>query len=194
MCNLLAVRMHQYKHLCSGQMYHSARITSVCIEMEICHFMVWIQAVVLQRDFHLSSSLFRTHVSDPHIEIFALRSVTRHIWPLKLIFFFFKLCGGILGTAATTGLLYQLRVISEGHCGETGGMKIGLWSYSRCPFRYVEVLHVKSLKKKIKNFSRHLEITVFWNVMPCRLIESYRCFAGTSCLHFRVEKCPVQEN
>jgi hypothetical protein len=30
-----------------------------------------------------------------------------------------------LGTAATTGLLYQPRMISEGDCGEIGGMKIG---------------------------------------------------------------------
>jgi hypothetical protein len=39
--------------------------------------------------------------------------------------FFFNLCGGTLGTAASTGLLYQLRMIGEGDCGEIGGMKIG---------------------------------------------------------------------
>jgi hypothetical protein len=39
--------------------------------------------------------------------------------------FFFKLCGGTLGTAATTGLLYQPRMIGHGDCGEIGGMKIG---------------------------------------------------------------------
>jgi hypothetical protein len=38
---------------------------------------------------------------------------------------FFNLCGGTLGTAATTGLLYQPRMIGEGNCGEIGGMKIG---------------------------------------------------------------------
>jgi hypothetical protein len=37
---------------------------------------------------------------------------------------FFNLCGGTLGTAATTGLLYQPRMIGEGDCGEIGGMKI----------------------------------------------------------------------
>jgi hypothetical protein len=31
---------------------------------------------------------------------------------------FFYLCGGTLGTAATTGLLYQPRMIGEGDCGE----------------------------------------------------------------------------
>jgi hypothetical protein len=31
--------------------------------------------------------------------------------------FFFNLCGGTLGTAATTGLLYQPRLIGEGDCG-----------------------------------------------------------------------------
>jgi hypothetical protein len=30
-----------------------------------------------------------------------------------------------LGTAATTGLLYQPRIIGDGDCGEIGGMKIG---------------------------------------------------------------------
>jgi hypothetical protein len=41
--------------------------------------------------------------------------------------FFFNLCGGTLGTAATTGLLYQPRIIGDGDgdCGEFGGMKIG---------------------------------------------------------------------
>jgi hypothetical protein len=39
--------------------------------------------------------------------------------------FFFNLCGGTLGTAATTGLLYQPRMIGDGDCGEIGGMKIG---------------------------------------------------------------------
>jgi hypothetical protein len=39
--------------------------------------------------------------------------------------FFFYLCGGILGTAATTGLLYQPRMLGDGDCGEIGGMKIG---------------------------------------------------------------------
>jgi hypothetical protein len=39
----------------------------------------------------------------------------------------FYLCGGTLGTAATTGLLYsyQPRMIGDGDCGEIGGMKIG---------------------------------------------------------------------
>jgi hypothetical protein len=47
--------------------------------------------------------------------------------PTKVQFFlfvFFILCGGTLGTAATTGLLYQPRMIGDGDCGEIGGMKI----------------------------------------------------------------------
>jgi hypothetical protein len=39
--------------------------------------------------------------------------VTRHL--------FFNLCGGTLGTAATTGLLYQPLIIGDGDCGEIGG-------------------------------------------------------------------------
>jgi hypothetical protein len=43
----------------------------------------------------------------------------------NLITFFFNLCGGTLGTAATAGLLYQPQMIGDGDCGEIGGMKIG---------------------------------------------------------------------
>jgi hypothetical protein len=35
-----------------------------------------------------------------------------------------------LGTAATTGLLYQLQMIVDGNCGAVGGMKIGRGSRS----------------------------------------------------------------
>jgi hypothetical protein len=38
--------------------------------------------------------------------------------------FFFNLCGGTLGTAAITGLLYQPRMIGESDCCEIGGIKI----------------------------------------------------------------------
>jgi hypothetical protein len=38
---------------------------------------------------------------------------------------FFYQWGGIFGTAATTGLLYQPQMIGDGDCGEIGGMKIG---------------------------------------------------------------------
>jgi hypothetical protein len=40
-------------------------------------------------------------------------------------FFFFNLCRGTFGTAATTGLLYQSRMIGEGDCVDIGGIKIG---------------------------------------------------------------------
>jgi hypothetical protein len=39
--------------------------------------------------------------------------------------FFFNSWGGTLGTAATTGLLCQQRMIGDGDCREIGGMKIG---------------------------------------------------------------------
>jgi hypothetical protein len=34
--------------------------------------------------------------------------------------FFFNMCGGTLGTAATSGLLYQPRMIGDDNCGEIG--------------------------------------------------------------------------
>jgi hypothetical protein len=48
------------------------------------------------------------------------------------------MCGGTLATAATTGLLYQIRMIGDGDCGEIGGMKIGRqgkpkYSEKTCP-------------------------------------------------------------
>jgi hypothetical protein len=39
--------------------------------------------------------------------------------------FFFYLCGRTLGTAATTGLLYQPRMVGDGYFGGIGGMKFG---------------------------------------------------------------------
>jgi hypothetical protein len=43
--------------------------------------------------------------------------------------YFFIIVSGLrlspLGTAATTGLLYQPQMIDDGDCGEIGGMKIG---------------------------------------------------------------------
>jgi hypothetical protein len=39
--------------------------------------------------------------------------------------FFFLFVRWDFGSAATTGLLYQPRMIDDGDCGETGGMKIG---------------------------------------------------------------------
>jgi hypothetical protein len=38
--------------------------------------------------------------------------------------FFFNLCGGTLGTAATLGLLYQPRMIGDGDCGEIGRRRL----------------------------------------------------------------------
>jgi hypothetical protein len=37
---------------------------------------------------------------------------------LEAMLFFFYLCDGTLGTAATTGLFYQPRMIGDGNCGE----------------------------------------------------------------------------
>jgi hypothetical protein len=51
-----------------------------------------------------------------------------HVEEMKLYIncvVFFRLCAGTLGTAATTGLLYQRRVIGGGDCGKIGEMKIG---------------------------------------------------------------------
>jgi hypothetical protein len=44
-------------------------------------------------------------------------------------FQFCYLCGGTLGTGATTGLLYQPRMMGDGDCGEIGRMKIGRGIY-----------------------------------------------------------------
>jgi hypothetical protein len=45
--------------------------------------------------------------------------------PLLKYYDFFYLRGGALGTAGTTGLFFQPRMIGDGDCGEIGGMKIG---------------------------------------------------------------------
>jgi hypothetical protein len=58
---------------------------------------------------------------------FVIRDCSRHIYINlhKCYFFFFSnLCGGTLGTAATTGLLYQPRIIDDGDFEEIGLMSI----------------------------------------------------------------------
>jgi hypothetical protein len=62
-------------------------------------------------------------VNDKSADYNAAHFIT--IVPYDGINFFFNFCGGTLGTAATTGLLYQPRMIGEGDCSEIGGMKIG---------------------------------------------------------------------
>jgi hypothetical protein len=55
-----------------------------------------------------------------------VRTVARRQYVIQR--FFFILSGvrlSPLGTAATTGLLYQPQMIDEGDCGAVGGMKIG---------------------------------------------------------------------
>jgi hypothetical protein len=47
------------------------------------------------------------------------------VFYVNVLFFFSNLCSGTLGTAATTDLLSQPRMIGEGDCGEIGGIKIG---------------------------------------------------------------------
>jgi hypothetical protein len=55
-------------------------------------------------------------------------------------FCLFNLCGGTLGTAATTGLLYQPRMIGDGDCGEIGGMKTNRENRSTVVPRYTSAL------------------------------------------------------
>jgi hypothetical protein len=50
------------------------------------------------------------------------------LWTIFLLFFFIIVSGvrlSPLGTAATTGLLYQPQMIDDGDCGEISGIKIG---------------------------------------------------------------------
>jgi hypothetical protein len=61
-------------------------------------------------------------ISSPHMRsTLFLAMNTDHIY----CNFFFNLRGGTLGTAATTGLLYESRMIGDGDCGEICGIKIG---------------------------------------------------------------------
>jgi hypothetical protein len=62
----------------------------------------------------------------PHVRLLSLlTSECRIGFRFGPVYFIFNLCCGTLGTAATTGLLYQPRMIGEGDCGEIGGMKSG---------------------------------------------------------------------
>jgi hypothetical protein len=56
-----------------------------------------------------------------------MSSIDEHVKVIS--YYFFYILSGVrlspLGTAATTGLLYQPQMIDDGDCGATGGMKIG---------------------------------------------------------------------
>jgi hypothetical protein len=69
-------------------------------------------------NYHFRTSKIRTKIISLHL--IHLITNRRHV-----INFFFNLCGGTSGTAATTGLVYQPRMIGDGDCGEIGRMKIG---------------------------------------------------------------------
>jgi hypothetical protein len=54
------------------------------------------------------------------------KCIFQHGYSKKVgLIFFFNLCGGTLGNAAKTGLLFQPRMIDDGDCGEIDGIKIG---------------------------------------------------------------------
>jgi hypothetical protein len=60
-------------------------------------------------------------------------TVSAFVWKDREVyeaFFFLNLRCGTLSTAATTGLLYQPRMIGDGDCAEIGGMKIGIGNRS----------------------------------------------------------------
>jgi hypothetical protein len=55
------------------------------------------------------------------------QAIARRYADRAISFFFFNLCGGTLGTAATTGLFYQPRMIGDVDCGEIGGITTWEW-------------------------------------------------------------------
>jgi hypothetical protein len=68
------------------------------------------------------------HKSPPLVPILSQIS-TDNTTPCYLSIIIFFIISGVrlspLGTAATSGLLYQPQMLDEGDCGEIGGMKIG---------------------------------------------------------------------
>jgi hypothetical protein len=45
----------------------------------------------------------------------------------------------------------------------------------------------KYLEDRGTNIMR-MKMTVVWDVEPCSLVEVYRCFRGTCCLHYLVDE------
>jgi hypothetical protein len=68
-----------------------------------------------------------------------------------------------LGTAATTGLLYQPQMIDEGDCGAIGGMKIGRGN------------RIKNLSFRVDSDSEHesWHLYVLGFKMACLLFARY---------------------
>jgi hypothetical protein len=74
--------------------------------------------------------LFKTkHVGSSHTAITVAVRWRWWWWHRHKIFLIFIILSGVrlspLGTAVTTGLLYQPQMIDDGDCGAIGGMKIG---------------------------------------------------------------------
>jgi hypothetical protein len=64
----------------------------------------------------------------------SFHTVFWHVFDLFIAYYYFLFLTGVkLGTAATTGLLYQPRMIDDGDCGAIGGIKLGRGS-PQCHF------------------------------------------------------------
>jgi hypothetical protein len=84
----------------------------------------FVYSLSLSLGFFLSLLIYLLFFQD--ILMFLSSSATTYSNAKDLfVFFFFNLCVGALGTAATIGLLYHPRMTGEGDCGEIGGMKFG---------------------------------------------------------------------
>jgi hypothetical protein len=77
---------------------------------------------------HVRSNAIHTpsncNVTDSHYSWSSDQQSFFAFWNFKLWNYFFLVGWDWLGTAATTGLLYQPQMVDDGDCGAVGGMKI----------------------------------------------------------------------
>jgi hypothetical protein len=85
-----------------------------------------------------------------------------------------------LGTAATSGLLYQAQMIDDGDYGEIGGMKIGRGNRSTrrrptpAPLCPPQIPHDQTRARTRGSAVGNQRLTAWAMARPCRLISSTR--------------------
>jgi hypothetical protein len=105
------------------------------LQFHFIYFIIYILMMELARPSWMSVNTYKTtrcHIPEDHnrhshrCENLKPHTLTTYVYrTCRYSSCQVLLCGGTLDTAATTGLLYQPRMISDDDCGEIGGMMIG---------------------------------------------------------------------
>jgi hypothetical protein len=123
-------------------------------------------SVIVSKSTEVKQPWKRTHVSK--VDAFSL-SVRRQV----------RLGGAVhLSTSRNSWRDISLTLIVRKRKCQAG--------YTECPKRYTTHLNVMLRFQDLTAIS--MKVTVFWDVVPCSLVESDRCFKGAYCLHYQDDR------